>query len=259
MTKAKKGKIKIIAAGFLAILIIGGVIFAMNISSVAKTLAENIASQSLGVKVKIDDMQINIQERKISLTGINVGNPRGYSAFENALELSSVSIDMDSFENQLLKFDSIKVGNTDVFFEVNNKGSNLGVIKEFLNAKSANKMNEDKAQEAIKVIIRKLNLGKSTMHAHVAVLKNDDLKVAIPSIALSGIGERSNGVLARDAIGQVMDKVINVSSRAAAKQGMLDKVGAQQLESLNLTSGLTSGLQKNTGGTAKQLKGLLSR
>lgn len=260
MSEKKKSKLPKIIGVLFALIIVGGIIFAMNFSSVAKSLAEKVATNTLGVSVSINDLDIDFQERKITLSGIAVDNPRSYNKFDNALELSSVSIDAKSFSKELLEFDDISVGTTNVFLEVNNKGTNLGTIKDNLNTKKPDTKAEEKAQEAIKVIISKLNLGNTNLYANVSAISKDDMKMSLPTISLSGIGERSNGILAREAIAQVMDKIINVASSTAAKEGLFKEIGPQQLESLGVPSGgIMEKLDSTTGDVTNKIQGILGR
>lgn len=259
MSEKKKSKLPAILGVLFAIIIIGGIIFALTFSSVAKKIAERVASDTLGVKVTISDLKIDLQELKVTLNGITIDNPPGFREYSNAVELSSISIDAHSFDTKPLAFDSIEVGNTKVFLELSRIGSNLGKIKENLGKAPKE---ETAANEAIKVIISKLDLGQSELYAVVPVLNREEINLKLPNIKLTGIGERSNGILAREAVAQVMDKIIDVSAETAAKNNLLSGVLPAHVDGLGVPQDLVKPLNKikNTDGRAMpNLQGILGQ
>lgn len=251
---AKSGKKLPIFLGIIVVLAVIGVIAVMNFSSVAKSLSEKIASDALGVGVTIDSLDIQLQERKIALSGIKVKNPPGYD-FPYAFTLDSISIDADALTKELLTFDDISVGKSDLYFETGSGGTNLGNIKDNIKTTEAEPA-QDKTAEAIKVIIRKFTLGNATLHSNLS-LDGKPTKVDLPEIVLTGIGEKSNGILASEAIGQIVDKVVNVASKTAAQEGLLKGVDPSALENLDVPTSLMDKVGKDAGSLGEGIKGLL--
>jgi len=66
-------------ATVLAVTVLGGGIYVyMNLGNISKMIAENVASEALGVKVSIGEIDVSVKDKLVTVTDIRVRNPRGY-------------------------------------------------------------------------------------------------------------------------------------------------------------------------------------
>ncbi len=244
----------------ISVLIVLGFVVAMNFTSVVKKTAEKVASNALGVSVSIGGLDIKIKERKIAVSDIKVGNPSGFKK-PYAMTFDLVSIDADKISKELLTFDDITVGPSDINFELNEKGTNLGALKANA-AKNKPAAKEKVAKEpgkAPKVIINKLTLEKTSLNPTVTMAGGDLTAVSLPPIKLSGIGQKEGGVLATEAIAQILDHVTQVASKAAAKQGFMEGAGQDILKNAGVPTNMMEQLKSDSGDLGGEIKGLFGK
>jgi len=235
MSGKKKSKVKIII-GLISIVFLAAVVFvALNFSSIAKTTAERIATKTLGVDVKIGALDLNLAEKSIEVRDLTIDNPKGFKK-PRALELGLIRITADELGKEKLVFKEVIVSDTNILFEVKGDGaSNLTTIK---NGIKTSPKSEEKASDAapIKVIVRDFQLNKASLEPAVALVKKDLPTVTMPNIRLRGIGEKENGVLAREAIAQIFKKISDVAVKESAKSGFLEGVSKDKLKDLGVSS-----------------------
>lgn len=261
MTEKKSGSaIKLIVAAIAGLVVIVGVVAFMNLGSIVKTMAEKVGSETLGVKVAIGSIDIDLQGKSVTVHNISIGNPKGYSK-PNAMKIEMVNIGMDSFSKELLVFKDVTVKGSELFLEVNNKGTNLSDIKK--NIKPAQKTpakSSARGQQTPKVILKRFTLSYAVLHPTVTLAGGDLKDVKIPTIMLKGIGEKENGVLAREAIAQIWNAITNKAVDASANAGMLQGMSPEGLKDMSGVVKLPKDIGGDTGGAVDKatqgLKGL---
>lgn len=223
---------------FVLFLGLGGVLLYYNLASLTKGYIESLASEQLGTKVKIGSLDVSFKERSVSLSAIEIRNPAGKGYKEkNLLYVGSVHVDADILSGEKLVFNVIDVQKTNVNFEVKDRKSNVSVLKENLarkqkeqkksssgssSSKKSDQKSKAKDKDNIKVIIKKFVMDKASMEPYVHDLGPLNIgKVNIPKITLTGIGQKENGILVRDAMTQVLDHILGVATRAASSKGLL--------------------------------------
>lgn len=202
---------------FALLLIAVGVFVFLNFNNLAKSAAEKIASDALGVKVRIASLNISLADKEASVNGLRISNPPGYKK-AHAITSDKITIGLNTASKQLIDFKNIKVEGTTVNLEVTEKGTNLTDLKN-LAAKKPQK--KSVGSEQIRVIVRNMVIGTSTLNSSVNLLGIDMAPIKIPPVRLSNIGQREKGVLAKDAITQIITKYIKTSQKEANKAGML--------------------------------------
>lgn len=211
------------------LLVAGGIFVYLNFGGLAKGLAERIASDALGVKVAIGSLDISLEKRTASVNDLRISNPPGYDG-RHAMTAEKIVIGLNTASKQLIDFNDINVIGSVVNLEVTPNGTNLTDLKELAMQK---KQKESVGSEAIRVIVRKMAIGASTLNPRVTLLPGQDLgSIKIPAINLSGIGTRENGVLAKEAIIQVVTQYIGVAQREANKAGMLKGLPTDELQKI---------------------------
>lgn len=209
----------------------GGVFLFMNLGDIAKNVTERIASETLGVRVSIGAMDVNLPDKSITVTNTKVGNPPGYSK-ANAVEIERIYMKAQALSETLLRFNDVAVSGSEVYLEVKSDRTNLTDIKKTVDEKAAK---GDRAAEQIKVIIENMKIDKMKVNPSVLLLSETDLEpITIPDIVLRGIGVKENGVLASEAIGQVWDDVMRRVQRHANQAGFYQGLDPAAIEELGV-------------------------
>ena len=226
-------------ATLLAVTVLGGGIYVyMNLGNISKMIAENVASEALGVKVSIGEIDVSVKDKIVTVSDIRLRNPRGYKK-PNIMTVSNVTIKAGSLSPELLKFNDIRVSGTDVFVEVKNQTTNLHTLRDQVAVNSAKrdaeKTEAQRGKEPIKVIIQKFALQNTALHPSVTLLGDQDLAdVKIDPIYLSGIGVRENGVLAQDAVAQITRQLMKAFNTHALESGFLSGMSVDGLRDMGL-------------------------
>jgi hypothetical protein len=250
-TKSSIGK----KVGLVILLaVIGVAIFiGINFSSMAKSQAEKVASKALGVKVQIGTLDIKLQEKKIVVNGLKIGNPKGYKN-PHAVTIEQIVVDTKTISKELLVFDEIGATGTKVYLEVTEKGTNLSSLQKNIKANS-----NDKKKEAspVKVIIDRLYVENAKLSPLTTLTGKTPKDISLPKLTLRDVGRKSNGVLASEAIMQVLNPLIKSAMTQSVKAGMLEGLDSSVLKTMDLPSGVSSVLGKSGGDIEKNVKGQL--
>ena len=200
----------------LALLVAAGAYLYLNFGNIAKNVTQDIASNALGVKVRIASLDISLQNKEVIVNGLKIANPPGYKD-PYAITVETITIGLNSASKELIDFKNIRVDGSVINLEVTEKGNNLSDLKKLAAAKP---QKEAAGSEQIRVIVQNVVIGASTLNPRVTLLGNEMGSVKIPSVSLSGIGQRENGILARDAIKQVITKYTSVAEGKAQTAGL---------------------------------------
>ncbi len=250
----KTAKATLYIFGFFVLLLVGGGIYLyVNLNSLAQQLAESVASDAMGVPVRIGAMDISLEEKRIIVRNIAISNPAGY-VNAHAVSIDKIEIAADTLSKAMLNFSLVGVDGTKVYLEVSQKGTNLGDLKK--NIDRLQKGGTEKAQPAspIKVIVQKFSMTGARMKPSVTLIKRDLAEIGIPDITLTGIGEKQNGIVAQEAIGQIMSAVLKQFNETAGREGMLKGLSVDALKDIGL-EGFRGAVDERLGGSIDELKG----
>ncbi len=250
----KTAKVSLYIFSFFVLLFVaGGVYLYVNMDSLAKQLSEQAASDALGVPVTIGAMHISLEDKKVEVSDIRISNPAGYKK-PYAVEVNSVIIAAESLSQDLLNFARVEVDGTTTNLEVNGKSTNLGDLKANIDKKQSDA--PASSDEQIKVIVQKFSLTKAQLNPSVTLLDRDLAFVTVPDIHLTGIGEKDGGVLAQDAIGQIMEAVLGKFTLHANSAGFLEGLSLDVLNSMGVSTGdvFKKNLKKSFDNDVEQLK-----
>ncbi len=218
MPKRKKSITKSTISILFLILVAGGIFLYLNFSNIAKNLTEKIASDALGVKVRIASLDIFLQDKEVIVNGLRIGNPPGYKN-ANVMTAEKITIELNTVSKELIDFKNIRVDGSVINLEVTEKGNNLSDLKKLTEAKP---QKESVGSEQVRVIVKNITIGSSTLNPSITLLGNSLGSITIPPVSLSGIGKRQNGVVAADAIKQVLTKYMSVAERKADTTGLIN-------------------------------------
>lgn len=253
MTNKKQlnGKFKNTLA-VLLLLMVGAAILYLNLGSIAKTVAEKIGSETLGVKVAIGNIDIKAQDKSVTVHNVRIANPKGYSQ-PYAMKIGLINIAMDSFSKELLVFNDVTVKGSELFLEVNKNGTNLSDLKANIKrTETAPTEQATKKNEPPKVILQHFLLADAQLHPTVTLIKKDLKDITVPDIKLTGIGQKQNGVLAKEALTQIWDKISSTAVNASANAGMLEGISSEGLRNISSSITLPKDLKGQVSGTLKK-------
>jgi len=217
-------------SAFVILVVAGGAYFYVNMGSIAKQMTEKVATDALGVSVRIADMQISLEDKKVVVRNIRIANPKGYNKSE-AITINEIVVVGESFSKELLTFSRVSVDGTMANLEVSPNGTNLGDIKKIVDGKSAaSGSSGSSVSTAPKVIVKKLSITKAQLNPSVTLLDKDLAFVTVPDVHLSGIGQKENGLVAQEAVEQIATALLDQLNKSANGAGFL---GGLSLDVLN--------------------------
>ena len=212
----------------------------LNFNNFLVKTTEKIATDALGVEVNIGSIDVNLSDKSVFVKGITVRNPSGYSR-GYITTTDQVEIVLNTASAELINFKDIKVTGSVVNVEVNENGMNLVDLKNLANKKSNNSPSTD---EAIKVVIKRMVMGASTINTRVTFLEKDLATIKMPSISFSNIGQ-GKGIEADDAIVQIMTKYLTSIEKHVRVKGLLSGVSVPGIEDVQKTiEGAVDSLKK---------------
>lgn len=225
-----------------ALLFGGGMYVFMNLGSIAKTVSERIASETLGVRVTINKMEISLQEKKVDVRGFEIGNPKGYKR-ASALTTDHIHIALGDLSKELIEFKDISVKGTNVFVEVSENGTNLNDIKKNLSrkkpagkAEKAESSEGGEAKKPVKVIIDRLVVGETKLEPSVTLTDSSLVSITVPAMTLRDVGRKQNGVLASEAIAQIWSTLSKRFNASAMSAGFLEGLSTDILKDIGVSN-----------------------
>jgi len=242
-----------------ALLFGGGLYLFMNLSGIAERYIEKIATETLGVRVSIGKLDLSLQDRRAVVHNLKIANPSGFKN-KDALTVSKISVTLGNVSKELITFKDISVDKTNVYLEVKEGGTNLSKIKNQIKVAPAKAESESQAP---KVILKRTAITGAQLHPTITLLKEQDLKtVSVPDIILTGIGEKQNGILAREAIAQVFQGVMKKVNAAAGNAGFFQGMSAEGLKDIGrsqvnqVKDQILNDVKDATGSVGDSIKGI---
>jgi uncharacterized protein involved in outer membrane biogenesis len=218
----KTGKIILI---IIAIIVVAGFaatwFLVENLDRMVKETVQEVGTEQLDTDVGLNSVSISIPRGRVTLSGLQVANPAGYSDGP-VFELGSIDVDLDltSLYDEALVIEEITIRDPQVNFELNEKGvSNLDVLAERLIGSGPSSTSSDGSKL---LIIDRLDFKGGTITARAAIRPDEELTFDFPVIFMTDLG-KPDGATA-DEIGAEVAAVLLERSMSAAK-----RAGVQQL------------------------------
>ena len=208
----------------------GGIYVLTQIDKLAKPMVERIASDALGVRVSIGAMVISLPEKRVDVVNIRIANPPGFSK-PHAVTIENAQVALNNVAEKLIDFKGISVNGTQVFLEVKEGGTNLHALKKGIKGADPQAAEED----PLKVIIRRFALNNTQLNPSVTLLSESDLEpIVIAPIVLNNIGVKENGLVAREAVAQIMAPLLQTFSRAGGDAGFYQGLSGDALKEMGM-------------------------
>lgn len=186
--KKKAGAGKWILRIFLALVVLIGVglvalYFGRNPLVIAGV--ERGGQYATSQKTALTDANLALFQGALTLNGLNIANPQGYSD-PNFLTMKSCSVTMEpgSVLSDTVVIDRIDIDGLNITLDQNGvKGSNLSDIMDAINKNTASTGNSSNSSPGKKLKIGEVSLTNIMVHIHAAPLPNLDLNLGNINIA----------------------------------------------------------------------------
>lgn len=208
----------------------GGIFLFTQAGTIVKGFLERTATATLGVPVSIDSLQVNLKDKTALLQGLRIDNVDGFDK-PHVLYVDKIGAQLGAVSKDLVVIKEISVAGTDINLEIKEQGSNVTALKRGIKVKPRAKVESetaasDSAGEAKatppKVIIDLLTIGEVAVHPSASVVDGYEISrdVTVPKMVLRDIGRSENGVIAEEAVAQVMQALMTKVNAAAAEAGL---------------------------------------
>lgn len=242
MSAKKKSRIFPVIAVLAGLIVIAAIFFYMNMGSIAKAAVEKVATDSLGVKVTISALDINPVEKKVTVRGLKIANPPGFRK-DHVLTVDHIGIAAESLSRDLLVFRQIEVLGASINLEVTAKDTNMTVLQKNVNRNASSRV-AAQGEKVVKVIIRELLMNNTTLNPSATLVAGEMPPANISYIRITEIGESQNGVIASEAIVQVLERLSQVSFQIAMQSGFLEGLSPEAVAGMRSQLGLPPDLKE---------------
>lgn len=217
MGKRTKRLLKVVLIAVPLTVIVVGIVLFMSLNRLIKAGIETVGPRVLQTAVTVESVKISPLSGKGRISRLVVGNPDGFkttSAFE--LDNIAVAVDLGSLKSGNVVIDELIIDVPQITYEQGLSKSNIQQL--LRNAREYAERDKDKDEDKDrddseddsekKLIIRHLQVNGATARVGVTVLGSRTVKAVLPDIELNGIGEKSGGVTAAEALGEIMVAVL---------------------------------------------------
>ena len=211
-------------------------IFSMD--SLVTMAVEKYGSAALNADVTLEKTEISLKSGKGTLTGLKVGNPKGFET-DSAFELGEVSltIDASTITKSTVIIKEIVIAAPQITYELGPKGSNLDALQrnavDYAGGGSAGAGDDDAPaneprKSGKKLIIESLVIRDGKINVSAAGLQGKKMSVDLPAVRMANIGKSEGGATPGEVIKKLMD-ALNQAAGGAVKNLGLGKV-AEEVE-----------------------------
>mgnify|MGYP001278671581 CR=1 FL=1 len=256
-----------IVGGILAVVvvaIVGVVVFIYsNLDSIVKDAVEEYGPQYTGVSVKLAKVELSPENGEGKLTGLVVGNPKGYLT-DSAFKLDSISMNIDicSLTSDTIIIKSIVIDKPEITYEFGDGGSNVDVIGKNVEKAAGGGAKEEKKSEepGKKMIIESLIVSNGNVTVSHPLLQGKKLGSGLPTIRLKDIGkDKKDGASQAEVVDTIMnaiEKQVGASIGGLNVDGMVkDLTKGVEDVAKDAMKNVTGGADGATKGTEDAAKG----
>lgn len=252
-----------IAVGVVAavIIVLVGVVAGIFVfsGSIIKQTVETLGPKMTQSEVKLDNVDLSLTSGEGRLSGLFVGNPKGFKT-PSAMKLGEIGVKVDTstITKDTIVIREILIRAPEITYEYASGGDNISTIKKNVDSYVGPGSGSAKKDEGPgkKLIIESLRIenGKVT-----AAAMGQSFSAGLPNIQLRDIGKKSNGASAAEVVEQVLTALQQQVAKVASQQG-LDKLGGAAKDAAKgALESVTKGAGGATQGAQDALKGILGR
>lgn len=178
----------------LALMFGGGAYLLTHMNQFAKEKLIRVASQTLGVPVTVGDLAIDVGEKKVNLTQVNIANPDGYDG-AYVLQAPRIEIAFDRDPEDVLVLKQVTVTAPAVKLEEKSGVTNMAAIGNHIES-----VPPVQNQTETRIIVDSLGM----VDVRLEIAGSGDVEALIvPDILMTSIGNEEEGLTASEAIRRV--------------------------------------------------------
>ena len=225
----------ILGIGLLALIIVISIAVGLYIGPIVKMGIEQVGPKVTQVPVLLDGVDLALGTGSVTLKGLTVGNPQGYSAAQ-AFKAGTIAVSLvaQSVLSDKIVVHAIHVESPEITYEGGLGGNNLSKILSNVNTFIKNNIPQSD-KPAPKIEVDDFLMTGAIVHVNVSGLVSKD--IPLPQIHLTDLGKDGNGITPAELTRAVL-KVISVDTvtAVASSAGGIGKLGG------NISQQITSGL-----------------
>lgn len=196
-----------------------------SLDSAIQQAVEKYGSEILQTDVRLRQVNLDITEGKAALSGLHVGNPKGYKTdYAMKVESLRVNLDLDSITSSPVLIKEVLIEAPDLIYEkidgVSNFDALLNNIDAYTGGGSSEKQEDD---SGAKLVIENLRINDGKVGVSYKIMQGKTMTVPLPDIHLKDIGKDKGGASPGEVAKQVMGKM--TSSIGSALGGIKDGAG----------------------------------
>lgn len=246
------------------LIVVGGIAFVSYVDGVARSAVEEAATESLGVKTTLADMNVGILDANCTLDGLRIANPEGFAGDDFLrMRQGHIDVNLSTLMDDVVEIPELTFDGVDLNVVLDGDRGNYDVILDRMKGDSAGTEGERR------YIVRDLRIRDINVSATLSPLAavsgstGSLVKLKVPEIHLEDIGSESDGGVVLSQLGDVVVQAL----LAAISQGGLDlprrllddlKSGLIQLPGfaeldVDLVGDVDKLLEESLGGAGKAL------
>jgi uncharacterized protein involved in outer membrane biogenesis len=243
--------IKFIIVAFVLIVIAAAVFLFSSLDSVVKKGIETVGSNTLGVPVTVDKVNISLKEGSAEISGLKVGNPEGYKS-KDAFYLGKIrlAIDPSSITSNVINVKDITIISPQINYELLKGKTNISVIRDNLSSRGSSEpsgsSNSTSNNNQKSFVIDNVVFADGKVNTYIGELNKT---VNLPEIKMQGIGSQSNPASAKQVAKILLAKVLNTVAQNTDLKALSSE--------LKGTAENIKNKVKDVGGNLKNLKGIM--
>lgn len=218
----------LIAAGLVAVAVIGGVVwFASSLDSLVKSAIETFGPEVTGVAVKVGGVRISPADGKGTISGLVIGNPKGFKS-ETAFKLGEISVTVDpaTLAQDVVVIREIVINAPEITYEKVGNTTNLDAIQRNVDNYVKAHSSPSERKSGTRLIIDNLYIRDGRINLSSALTGGATMTTSLPNVHLRDVGRKGNGATAGEVTKQVMGSMVGGVTRTAGAAAASIKKGA---------------------------------
>lgn len=215
-----------VVLGIVVVLALVAVVALFFLGPVVKTAVNTVGPKVLGVPVKVMGVSIRPLTGVVSLNGMRVGNPQGYSDTPLfALDEVRFHLDMTSLRGKgPIVIKELTIIEPKIGYEVVKRKSNIHVLTSNLpksDKPKGQKAKKGEKKEGRRVIIDLLEFRDGEISYRANMTLGQAIPLPLPPLVMTGIGREhgDEGITVTEAVAKVLGELLNVVGTAVANAG----------------------------------------
>jgi len=246
MSKTKTG---ILALVLLTVVAAGAFYYFVLAGGGLKGDVERIASATLGTSVTIGKLSADRGTGTYIADMVAIANPAGFKN-TSAITIKQVRVTTQAGAPGLIAIAEANFTGTEVFLEVQPQATNLSTLRRNVNrAATVNELAAPK--QPWRMTVNRAEIADAHLLPVITLHPAETQVVTMPDIVLRGLGERTQGVLMSEVLGQGFEHLVRVASQAAGQSGFFRGMQPEALKVMQEQLGLTQGILETAVGIVR--------